>query len=119
METVTKFDPSTFTVDNRWWVRNIWGGGHTAETDPTQRGWRAARVTPNSAVLVGRRGKPGCFSAIQMSDGTIEVALYVETPEEVAASWKKGEVLDCPYRFVPNIPGWALPLIAQIERDRA
>lgn len=103
-----------FTVSNRWW--DSWrGGGHTAATDPGQRGWRAAPV--GKVLVVGRRGVPGCFSVMQLSRGKLDVAVYDDYLPEALAAAAKGH---CPpadvNRVVDAIPGWALPFIDMVEK---
>lgn len=110
------FKASEFTLDSRWWLSLIWGGGFTHETDPTRQGWRAARVKKGSEILlIGRRGMAGCASVLRGS--ALDVALYIETPEEVAACIKEGNgaTLDPIYVSVPETPGWGLAVIEKIR----
>jgi hypothetical protein len=104
-----------FKFSNRWWD-GLWGGSHTAATDPTKRGWRAAPV--GKVLVVGRRGVPGCFSVMQLSDGRLDVAVYDEaTPESIAAGLRGGVAVDVDGLWTANpTPGWALPFIAEVER---
>jgi len=111
------FEAEKFTIDTRWWLNLLWcGGGHTFETDPAKRGWRALPLTKgdNTFVLIGRKGVPGCFSARLMGDGRVDVVTYDDrTPQQVAAG---DRVADC-IRLVPGIPGWALPFIRELENS--
>lgn len=106
---------SKFKVDNRWWL-DLFGGGHTVLTDPTRRGWRAKRAGGPDTVLVGRPGKPGCFSAVPFGDNHIDVAIYDEAPEEVARMWKNHECVDSEYQMVSLIPGWALVFVLRFDK---
>lgn len=104
-----------FTVDNRWW----WGwagGGHTVETDPTNRGWRCARVKKGEdLVLLGRRGVKGCMTIRPLSNG-LDVAFYDElAPEDLI---RDGIPPADDYKSVDLIPGWALPLIQEVESSQ-
>ncbi len=98
-----------FSVSPRAWAFDLWGNGHTLETDPSRQGWRKAHAgrCPET-VLVGRRGVAGCFSARPYLGNQVDIAVYDETPEEVAAAWAKGESLDAYYVQMPLISGWGL-----------
>lgn len=112
MDFVTTFA----TAINYWWDQ-IWGNGHTHETLPTNRGWKAALIEKGSkTLLVGRPGKEGCFSVQQWPGGVLDVAVYYNTPEEVRASLLKGEGLDAHYEQVNgDICGWGLPFVYELE----
>lgn len=125
-----RFNPSTFTTNTNWWW-DLWGGGHTPDTIPTSRGWRVRALKKGShVVLVGRPGVEGCFSAIfvrqsRHPDGFligksyIDVAIYAETPEEVANRLNGGNAIDCPYHQLDTCPGWGLEAIRLVEADQA
>ena len=74
MPTALKYSPE----------RSSWlGNGHTVDTDPTNRGWRMWNIAGDDAscedcVLIGRKGKEGCFTARLNDDGIIQFL----TPEE-------------------------------------
>jgi len=104
-----------FKASNRWWSF-LWGNGHTLKTDPTKRGWRAAPSKKGSDVLiVGRRGVPGCFSVMCLSD-CLDVATYDElTPKELAQQLDGGTAVADAYYQVSNVSGWALPFIKEVE----
>lgn len=107
-----------FSVSPTAWALSIWGGGHTRETDPSQKGWRVRPLTKgNSIVLVGRRGVEGCFSVQPMLEGDLDIALYQETPEQVAAMKAAGEYVDAVFHSVPNTPGWGLTAIELLGED--
>lgn len=109
-----KADLKEFQMATRWWVD--WaGGGHTVDTDPNKRGWRAGRVAPGSdLVVIGRRGKKGCFSARLLVDKRVDVAIYDEmTPEEVVVATQR--YADS-FKVVPFVPGWALPFVQELEQ---
>lgn len=115
-----QFKLNEFTVDSRWWnnPNHQWtGGGHTAETDPTKKGWRAVAFSKGSSfVLIGRKGVPGCFSARLMSDGRIDVAIYDEAvPETAVAALDAKELYADVFRQVHGTPGWALEFIQELE----
>ena len=130
------FDPCTFQVRADWW-RFMWGGGHTVETDPTRKGWRAKKsintgdpargIPPN--ILVGRAGVKGCFSAMLLSprepgdDAVLDLAFYTEeTPEQVAKAMREKAFIDPIYSPARNTDGWGLAAIdrlnAIIEREK-
>ena len=115
-----------FTTSNRWWDF-LWGNGHTLETDPTRRGWRAALSRKGGSVLiVGRRGIRGCFSVMTFDRydyeamefiRKLDVAIYDDlTPEEVAQQVNVGRAVADEYREVDSISGWILPFIQEMER---
>lgn len=104
-----------FKTDPAWWRLTLWGGGHTSETLPTNRGWRAAKAGGPDVVLVGRKGVKGCFSARPFGEGRLDVAVYGESPEEVVSAWKAREYLDPIYKTVEHVPGWALPFVRELE----
>ena len=94
------------------------GGGHTTETDPTRRGWKFR--AQGACVLFGRKGIKGCFSAMSLGDGRLDVALYEDhTPREVSEWLKKErgnrEELDPLYKQVHSTSGWALFFIQVLE----
>jgi hypothetical protein len=105
----------------RWWWY-IWGGGHTLATDPTKV-WRSHYNSDSHAVLIGRHGVVGCFSARQMSGGRLDVAFYTyETPEEVLKAWKAGEGPDADFRILNDLPGWglhAIEILTGLMQERA
>lgn len=108
----------TFAMAMIWWER-IWGNGHTHKTLPTNRGWKAALIEKGSkTLLVGRRGKEGCFSVQQWPDGLLDVAVYYDTPEDVRTTLLNtgGGGLDARYVQVKDICGWGLPFITELER---
>lgn len=125
MKNINSSGPSSaalrqFTASPNWWSINIWGGGHTRETDPTQRGWKAGRPKETRQgnpllILVGRRGVKGCFSVLPVV-GILDVLIYDETPEEIIAQWGRHETPVYSHAMrVDNIPGWGLELIELIE----
>lgn len=101
---------------------DIWGGGHTPASVPTAQGWRVVRSTTAAGsprLLVGRRGMPGCFSAMPLSDNRVDVCLYEETPEEVSAAWKQRVPLDGMFKVVSAYPGWGLSVLELVSAARA
>lgn len=108
----------------------IWGGGHTRETLPTNKGWRARATCKDSPTLLGGRpGVKGCFTAQlvpalvvegqKVADGYIDLAVYSETPEEVLAALKEanGSILDPTYHRQAYHPGWGLTAISLVEQQ--
>tara|TARA_R110000751_G_scaffold290496_1_gene397163 strand:+ start:3712 stop:4143 length:432 start_codon:yes stop_codon:yes gene_type:complete len=96
----------------------FWGGGHTAETDPSRNGWRA-RAT-GQVVIVGQPGVAGCATAMWLSDGRIDVALRDETPKEVYDALQENRLLgDTMYHQFPDVSGVGLRIINQINDWRA
>lgn len=121
-----KFDPTTFSISRRWWD-GLWGGGHTLETDPTRRGWRAALSGKGSHCLViGQRGVSGCASVMELSGSMLDIAYYDNLTPEALAQWlnqpreeRDGRVLaDVAYEAREAIPGWGLYVLDRIERMR-
>jgi hypothetical protein len=109
-----------------WWRSSIpWGGGHTPQTDPgsitkpVSERWRLAHGEGSGpdVVLGGRKGRPGCFSVRPLSGGTLDLAVYLETPEEVSAAWQAGVNLDPSYHEITNVPGWGLVAIELVEAE--
>lgn len=118
---------------------SIWlGNGHTVDTDPTKRGWRMWNIAADpkrntfEVVLVGRKGKEGCFVASMCDDGAICVIPHAfdltDHVREVLVTGKNphgvegGVVQYIGGRYnemgglTPLHSGWALPIIAEIER---
>lgn len=102
-----------FAVSDRWW-EGLWGGGHAPLHDPVSQGWRAYPVkgTDRKVVVIGRKGQPLCASIVRMT-GRLDVALYDETPEVVAAAIEAQRVAELDPRFIQidHIPGWGLEVI--------
>ena len=118
-----KFDPSTFrtTWHNDWMARNAWGNGHTLDTDPTRKGWKAmpAYSGQTDLWLLGQRGVAGCATIRQVGD-QLDVAVYYETPEQVVAWLRElGPHCDAAYFQVSVTPGYGLKVINRIEAMRA
>lgn len=113
-----------FKVNPQWWRLNIWGGGHTAETDPTRKGWWAyhGEGSAPDVVLVGRKGVVGCFSArptmMKSAEGNprLDVAFYDETPESVVEGWKTYRYVDASFKMLDDIPGWGLEAIEVVGK---
>ena len=85
----------------------------------------AVRNVPGRALVLGVKGRPFSASVIkldpQWSDGRkafLDVALYWETPEELANAWRAGETLDARYVEVPFTKGWAHLVWAYVEDER-
>lgn len=102
-----------------WRALDMWGGGHTVQTDPTRQGWVKIVYARQgySVIFVGRPGKPGCFTAVQASGNEIDVGLYEETFEEVKAllDAKSRSLPDCPFKRYSDIPGWGLSAIWDVQ----
>lgn len=106
---------------HRWSVTHPWGGGHTHETNPTQRGWRM--VPMKHCVMIGRRSHKGCISMQELSN-CYDVAVYEgECPKQVerwlrmsiADRKEAGLYFDPMYKQVSPTPGWALPFVQLLE----
>jgi hypothetical protein len=119
--------PAQFTSSPRWWD-GLWGGGHTADTDPSRQGWRAALAAKGGSVLViGRKGQAPCASVQRLSAGWVDVALYADAkPEDVARAMglKRGDpardaILGDPlYVQVRATPGWGLTVLDKLRALR-
>jgi len=105
-------------VEDRQWM-GVWGGGHTRETDPTMNGWKAKPVIKErpDVLMIGQPGKPVCATVIRLKD-RLDVAVYLETPKEIAEAFKGDRVPDA--RFVPvaDVSGFGLAVIREIQADR-
>ena len=112
------FDLKSFPLST-WSATSPWGGGHTAETDPTRKGWRLVASSHQLAVI-GQKGVKGCASVMPLSDGRFDVAYYDDSkPEEIAARFAKGErVSGDGFTQVTESPGWGLAVIEEIDRIR-
>jgi len=101
-----------------WHSTCPFGGGHTTDSDPSTRGWKYRGQGKDEYVLVlGRKGVKGCMSAIFLSD-YLEVAVYDElTPIELSRALETRSAYADAYVRTSPTPGWALPLIQQIERE--
>jgi hypothetical protein len=114
-------------------VMIFFGGGHTAETDPSRKGWRcrpAKAGHDNKVWIVGQPGKAFCASVMltyHLVDGEpkdlIDVAIYFEDPKTVQ-QWinsprDKRDPLDARYVQFPAISGCGLSVIQEIEKERA
>ena len=114
-----KFDAAMFSVSYRWWS-DLWGGGHTRETDPETQGWRCVKQRANhDLVVVGQRGVKGCASALKMPNGRADVAIYDElTPEDVSGRLAEGSVPADQYLDMAPTPGWGLTVLEYIRQAR-
>ena len=103
----------------KWWSNlDLWGSGHTLATDPTHLGWKAKGVRGKPGLLlIGRPGCPGCASVRRLPGGELDVALYAETPCEVAASIAAGDALDARYMSVKCVSGWAMDVIRALAAE--
>lgn len=112
-----------FTIDatSTWRATSPWGGGHTHETDPTQKGWilRVLRARTPGLCLLGQRGQSGCATVSPIGCGAFDVALYLERPQTIEKGLGTGS-LPTPITFiwVASTPGWGLTVIEEIERIR-
>ena len=112
----------------KWWNNPslaIWGGGHTVETDPTRKGWRAKPLGSGSDfVLVGRPGVEGCFSAqvvrafVPGVEAYIDLAIYLDTPSLIAKD-RPYRVANAIYHRIAACPGWGLRAIELLEAEMA
>jgi hypothetical protein len=127
----TTFNPMEFKAStNQWQDACIWGGGHTLETLPTNKGWRArplAKKRPD-VLMIGQRGIECCATVVRtkLYDDEcnerpgLDVAIYLESPEEVLqlAKAEKWEELSPRFVQIDEIPGFGLRVINMIERER-
>ena len=100
----------------------FWGNGHTAETLPTNKGWRCRKMPWKSygatVRLIGQNDKNGCATVRPLRDG-YDVAIYWETPEEVSQKLAvHGGHLDARYVEVEGLCGAGLRVIEEIEKER-
>ena len=110
--------------DPTYYLRRDWEGGpHTVETRPYNKGWRCRPSKKGSMVLmVGRPGVEGCASIIQMSDGSLDVAVYSDRAPAWLADWLAAprdarEGYDATYHRVAAASGWGLRVIHLIEQE--
>ena len=108
---------NAFSLSDRWW-EGLWGGGHTVDTDPTRRGWRAALSHKDSKVLIlGRRGVVGCASVMRMAGGRLDISGYDDaTPEEISACVRERRpvpLADVTFQTEAS-PGWGLAVLEKI-----
>ena len=121
---MTTFNPRTFTVAKSktlgFGENMFWGGGHTRQTLPTCNGWKASIVnSEGQCVLVGQRGVRGCATVVALGPGELDVAVYYECPEEIAAALKeRGRAGHDAYYFqIPDVSGCGLRVINLIENN--
>ena len=131
MKTITNavFNVKEFTVNTllkHTTEMSSWiGGGHTVDTDPTNRGWRMWNIAGvegkrYECVLVGRRGMVGCFTARLNDEGDMCIVEFKFDKTEHVREWivndnnEHGCEPDC-IRDMDHHPGWALSIIAEIE----
>ncbi len=105
-----------FLTGNR--IPLIWGSGHTVESDPIPKGWRCRKIADCQVWVVGQRGKGGCASIRLAGRYGWDVALYLETPKEVDSVLKGGGFLDARFVQIPDVPGFGLEIIREIESER-
>lgn len=107
-----------FTSSVRWWD-GMWGNGHTADTDPTRRGWRARPSKPGSDVLViGIPGKAGCFSVMRLSDQKADVAVYDDlTPGELVTRLGTRTAHADRYVGIDLAVGWFLEIVGKLDAN--
>jgi len=121
-----EFNAKTFTAaPRRQPVVMFWGGGHTRESDPTNNGWRCRPATSgheHQVWIVGQPGKAGCASIVEHRNGTLDVAIYLETPKEVYESVnaprESRQCRDARYVRVDAYSGVGLRIIREIEKER-
>ena len=101
-------------------VTMVWGGGHTLVTDPTRNGWRCryVRGVKRDMWMIGRPGHVGCASIICVGD-TLDVAVYLETPQTALGFLKRGDTLDARYEQFPAVSGVGLKIIKSIKEELA
>lgn len=103
-----------------------WGGGHTAETDPSRNGWTFRPVGDNGVMLLAREGDAVAASCRRLSDGRWDVGLYWNTPEDVRRGISEGTMYDSEgyymepeYVQLHSYPGWGLTVIEMLAKERA
>ena len=99
-----------------WATRpQVWGGGHTTETDPANWGWYIREVKEHPGVwMIGRTGVQGCCTVRQLTTGKLSVAIYDRLPETVVDNGLMG--LDPVMVEYEPTPGWGLKAIETIAR---
>jgi hypothetical protein len=100
----------------------FWGTGHTADTDPTRKGWRCRPVAPGGHCwVVGQKGRKGCASVMLVGE-RLDVALYLEDPGDVDRAIRAHEAHVLDPRYVEMAPrpygGDGLAVIRLIEEER-
>lgn len=110
-----------FGIDAATLWRNSlpWGGGHTAQTDPTRRGWVMIVMTQDRAVF-GRRGVKGSFSATARLGGVV-IEFYRDLDvAEARDALRLRNAEPSAIGFLPSRLrcGWALEGVEFIESGR-
>lgn len=97
-------------------LADLFGGGWAPGEAPSDKGWRAR--WSGKVLIVGRRGVPGTFSAMRMTEGW-DVAWYPdEKPNEIVAEMNKADgnlaIFDPMYFQVGAYPGWMLTAFEKV-----
>lgn len=99
----------------------LWGSGHTFETDPSRQGWR--RMMVNRVVLVFNDRYDVCASMVQIGDAW-DVALYWGTKDDILPYLKgetkfdrEGFTIDPRYVEVDNYPGFGLTVLEHLKEE--
>jgi hypothetical protein len=96
-------------------LMNIWGGGHTAQTDPSNLGWkaRAQRGAPE-LIVIGRPGILGCAS-VRVLSSQLDIAIYDNlNPLALSTRLSAGRVPADEYFQTRPTPGWGLQVIRKL-----
>lgn len=112
-----------------WAASGPWGGGHSADTDPTRKGWRVIPQKGNTNLAVlGQAGVPGCASVLFLEGTeTLGVGIHSLAPDVISSMYTAAHagpltlskmVVADEYVSIGYIPGWGLEVIALIEKAR-
>jgi len=113
------FDPKLLNASRPHWATYWCEGPVTRVTDPMKRGWRcrpAFKGSEDYCYIIGRPGIGGCASVIAMSRGTLDVAIYEDTPKEISSIISNGGREADAYREIDDIPGWGFKVIQLIQK---
>ena len=106
-----------FTEDKYTTLEFPYGGGHTCETNPMNKGWQIKKMHER-IYLVARPDHKACFS-ISLHDEFFDVAYYPDhTGREVFKMIKERKnYVDVVFYAIPRpaTPGWMLGMLLQAE----
>ena len=93
-------------------VQSWAGNGHSKPLE-----WKMKTLSGTTDTgLIGIPNTEGCFSFCRLKDGSLGVAIYAETPNEIDKRSADGLGCgDAMFKAVDPIPGWGLLVIEEVE----